>query len=54
MQELGGEEDEADGSLLEGGAGEQNGTGVFAPLRRPVERRMEKSQLRGCLKIGIA
>ena len=45
MQELGGEAIEADGSVLEAGAGEQNGSGVFVALRRPVETRLEKLPL---------
>ena len=45
MQELGRSEDEADGSVLEVGASEQNGAHLFATLRQPMETSMEKLPL---------
>jgi len=45
VQELDGVSVEADGSMLTGGAGEQNGDRVFATLCRPVETLLEILQL---------
>ena len=41
VQELGGEPDEADGSVLTSAAGEQNVAHLFAPLRRSMEMLLE-------------
>ena len=46
MQELGGSADEADGSVFAVGASEQDGSGLFATIRRPMGCRLEKIQLK--------
>ena len=45
MQELGVAPIETDGSVLAIGAGEQDGTTLFAPLYRPMETLLEICQL---------
>jgi len=46
MQELGGQAAQADGSVLSGGAGEQNGKPLCDPVLTPMEDRMESHPLK--------